>query len=114
MEFIQLIQLLANRLTVNRMACLPVLPAVYRLLGIGGQRDCPNTHYGRQFFCFDTLYGIIRYVVLLPPAAVVVGSSLSLHIQDFILPYLACTAPPRGGFFYRRWQTSAEISFKPD
>ena len=80
------------------MACLPVLPAVYRLLGIGGQRDCPNARYGRRFFCFDTLYGIIRYVVLLPPAAVVVGSPLSLHIQDVIFPYLACTAPPRGGF----------------
>ena len=80
------------------MACLPVLPAVYRLLGIGGQRDCPNARYGRRVFCLDTLYGIIRYVVLLPPAAVVVGSPLSLHIQDFILPYLACTTPPRGGF----------------
>lgn len=95
------------------MACLPVLPAVYRLLGIGGQRDCPNARYGRRVFCFDTLYGIIRYVVLLPPAAVVVGSSLSLHIQDFIVPYLACTALFRAVFYCLR-QTSAEISLKPD
>ena len=94
------------------MVCLPVLPAVYRLLGIGGQRDCPNTHYGRQVCCFDTLYVIIRYVVLLPPAAVVVGSSLSLHIQDFIVPYLACTARLRAVFYCLR-QISAEISFKP-
>lgn len=94
------------------MACLPVLPAVYRLLGIGGQRDCPNARYGKRVFCFDTLYGIIRYVVLLPPAAVVVGSPLSLHIQDFIFPYLACTAR-LGAVFYCLRQISAEISFKP-
>ena len=94
------------------MACLPVLPAVYRLLGIGGQRDCPNARYGRRVFCFDTLYGIIRYVVLLPPAAVVVGSPLSLHIQDFIVPYLACTARLRAVFYCLR-QISAKISFKP-
>jgi len=94
------------------MACLPVLPAVYRLLGIGGQRDCPNARYGRRVFCFDTLYGIIRYVVLLPPAAVVVGSTLSLHIQDFIVPYLACTARLRAVFYCLR-QISAKISFKP-
>ena len=92
MEFIQL---LANRLTVNRKWY--------------GQRDCPNTHYGRQVCCFDTF---VRHYSLCGSSAAGSGGCGPLHIQDFIVPYLACTARLRAVFYCLR-QISAEISFKP-
>lgn len=110
MEFIQL---LANRLTVNRkwyayLSCLP-----FTAYWVSVDKEIVRTLImGDRFVVLIPLYGIIRYVVLLPPAAVVVGSSLSLHIQDFIVPYLACTARLRAVFYCLR-QISAEISFKP-
>jgi len=71
MEFIQL---LANRLTVNRkwyayLSCLP-----FTAYWVSVDKEIVRTLImGDRFVVLIPLYGIIRYVVLLPPAAVVVG-----------------------------------------